>query len=97
MERDSGARVGSRGASNRLATPLSHIACVLAMSSSRPKLRLIAGGRIHLVRVTRPGNLATIRKSRRVALDPDRVLPAGVGCFVLAAVVGVVAWLAGSG
>jgi len=29
--------------------------------------------------------------------DPDRVLLAGVGCFVLAAVVGVVAWLAGGG
>lgn len=29
--------------------------------------------------------------------DPDRVLLVGVGCFVLAAVVGVVAWLAGGG
>lgn len=65
--------------------------------SARPKLRLIAGGRIHMGPVARPGNLAALRKSRRVALDPDRVLLAGVVLFVFGAVAAVIAWTSGGG
>ena len=65
--------------------------------SARPKLRLIAGGRIHVGPVARPGNLATLRKSRRVGPDPDRVLLAGIVLFVVGAVAAVVAWTSGGG